>query len=193
VLPEVSFLKPASYQDGHAGYSDPIDEQNFLIREINQIQSSPAWADTAIVVTYDDSDGWYDHMPAPISNGSQGAADSAHCQSKVALGGRQDRCGPGPRLPLLVISPWAKPNFIDRVPTEQASIVSFIEQNWGLGTIGGDSFDQRAIGGPSGKPLGNLFDFNRRSSPKVLLAPNGSYLSGGDRRPPVKWRPLGSR
>jgi phospholipase C len=193
VLPEVSFLKPASYQDGHAGYSDPIDEQNFLIREINQIQSSPAWADTAIVVTYDDSDGWYDHMPAPISNGSQGAADSAHCQSKVALGGRQDRCGPGPRLPLLVISPWAKPNFIDRVPSEQASILSFIEQNWGLGTIGGDSFDQRAIGGPSGKPLGNLFDFSRRSSPKVLLAPNGSYLSGGDRRPPVKWRPLGSR
>ena len=63
-LPAVSFLKAAEYQDGHAGYSDPIDEQHFLVNEINAIQKSPEWKDTAVVIAYDDSDGWYDHVDA---------------------------------------------------------------------------------------------------------------------------------
>ena len=69
-LPSVSFLKAAEYQDGHAGYSDPVDEQHFLVEQINAIQKSPQWKDTAIVVAYDDSDGWYDHAYAKPLNGS---------------------------------------------------------------------------------------------------------------------------
>ncbi|HEY5989228.1 MAG TPA: alkaline phosphatase family protein [Streptosporangiaceae bacterium] len=69
-LPAVSFLKAAAYQDGHPGYSDPIDEQHFLVDTINAIQSSPFWRNTAIVVTYDDSDGWYDHVMPPVVNSS---------------------------------------------------------------------------------------------------------------------------
>jgi phospholipase C len=56
-LPAVSYLKAAEYQDGHAGYSDPIDEQHFLVNTINQTELSRFWPSTAIVVTYDDSDG----------------------------------------------------------------------------------------------------------------------------------------
>jgi phospholipase C len=62
-MPAVSFLKAKAFQDGHAGYSNPIDEQTFLVNTINQIQKSRDWRSTAIVVTYDDSDGWYDHQP----------------------------------------------------------------------------------------------------------------------------------
>ena len=64
-LPAVSYLKAPKYQDGHAGYSDPLDEQTWLADTINQLQSLPTWRSTAVVVTYDDSDGWYDHVLGP--------------------------------------------------------------------------------------------------------------------------------
>jgi phospholipase C len=67
----------------------------------------------------------------------------------------EDRCGYGPRLPLLVISPFAKRNFVDDSITSQTSILRFIEDNWSLGRIGNQSFD--VISGS----LNNLFDFSR--------------------------------
>ena len=91
-LPAVSFVKAGEYQDGHAGYSDPVDEQHFLVKQINAIQSSPQWRSTAIVVAYDDSDGWYDHVVAAPRNGSKDtstgsngkATDSPACQKGPA-------------------------------------------------------------------------------------------------------------
>src|SRR6516164_2275739 len=91
-MPAVSFLKAAEYQDGHPGYSDPLDEQTFLVKTINQIEQSNFWKSTAIVVTYDDSDGWYDHQPPVIVNGSNTSADTAICSSApVFLGGILNR------------------------------------------------------------------------------------------------------
>ncbi len=75
-LPSVSFLKPPAYQNGHAGYSDPLDEQQFLVNTINHLQRLPEWRDMAIVVTYDDSDGWYDHKPSPIVSSSTTPEDA---------------------------------------------------------------------------------------------------------------------
>src|SRR5260370_27325957 len=69
-LPAVSFLKAAAFEDGHAGYSDPIDEQHFLVRVINALQKSPEWSETAVIILYDDSDGWYDHQMPPVVNSS---------------------------------------------------------------------------------------------------------------------------
>lgn len=158
-LPAVSFLKAASFQDGHAGYSNPLDEQTFLVNTINQLEKTPDWKDTAVVIAYDDSDGWYDHVMSPISNQSQSSFDALSdpglCGTKTpALGGYQDRCGYGPRLPLLVISPYARHNFVDNTLTDQSSILRFIEDNWKLGRIGDGSFDQIA-----GSML-NMFDFS---------------------------------
>ena len=65
-LPSVSFLKAPAYQDGHAGYSDPIDEQTFLVNTINKLQERPEWNSTAVIIAYDDSDGWYDHVMPPL-------------------------------------------------------------------------------------------------------------------------------
>ena len=61
-MPAVSYLKAPEYEDGHAGYSDPLDEQRFIVDEVNMIEQSKDWANTAIVLAYDDSDGWYDHQ-----------------------------------------------------------------------------------------------------------------------------------
>ena len=65
-FPAVSYLKAPGFQDGHAGYSDPIDEQQFVVHVINFLQSQPAWSSTAVVIAYDDSDGWYDHQMPPL-------------------------------------------------------------------------------------------------------------------------------
>lgn len=138
-MPSVSYLKAPMAQDGHAGYSDPIDEQKFIVDTINKLQKTPEWKDTAVVLAYDDSDGWYDHALA-TSNGQ--TVDSG-------------KAGYGPRLPLLVISPYAKSNFVDHTLTDQSSILKFIEDNWNLGRIGGTSLDAKA------GSLENMFDFTK--------------------------------
>ncbi|MGI8697121.1 MAG: phospholipase C [Mycobacteriales bacterium] len=170
-LPEVSFLKAGEYQDGHAGYSDPLDEQTFLANTINHLQLLPQWKDTAVVIAYDDSDGWYDHQIGPIVNHSADPANDAlsgdgMCGTPTA-GAYPDRCGYGPRLPLLVISPYSKRNYVDSAVTDQSSILKFIESNWSLGQIGNQSFDRLA------GPINGMFDFAKRGSTKpVLLDPS---------------------
>ena len=169
-LPAVSFLKAPGYQDGHAAYSDPIDEQEFLVKEINALEQSPDWKSTAVVISYDDSDGWYDHQMSPIVNPGNSVSDTAICTSTQVqpLGSEQARCGYGPRLPLLVISPWAKSNSVDGTMTDQSSIIKFVEDNWQLGSVDPDSFDTVA------NDLSGLFDFSSHKAPnahRLLLDP----------------------
>jgi len=167
-MPAVSFLKAGMFQDGHAAYSDPVDEQNFVTKTINQIQQSKNWDNTAVVLAYDDSDGWYDHVAAQPKNASIGTDDAAWCLNAAAngvpaAGGYADRCGPGPRQPLVVISPFAKKNFVDHTETDQASILRFIEDNWHTGTIGDSSADATA------GSMNAMFNFHHERNDKVLL------------------------
>jgi phospholipase C len=169
-LPAVSLLKPPAYQNAHAGYSDPLDEQRFLVDTMNHLQTLPEWRDMAIVVTYDDSDGWYDHKPSPIVEASATADDALNgpgrCGDPAAAPvAYQGRCGHGPRLPLLVISPYARTNFVDHTLTDQTSILRFIEDNWGTGRIGDHSFDERA------GALTGMFDFTGSAQPTLALDP----------------------
>jgi phospholipase C len=172
-FPAVSVLKAPAFQDGHAGYSNPLDEQNFVVSVLNFLQTQPDWNSTAVVIMYDDSDGWYDHQMSPILNQSHGSQDALSgvglCGSAAdstslpgvdpvknphALG----RCGYGPRQPLLVVSPWARRNFVDHSITDQSSIIRFVEDNWLNGQrIGQGSFD--AIAGP----INGMFDFSQNS------------------------------
>jgi phospholipase C len=155
-LPAVSFLKAPGFQDGHAAYSDPIDEQRFVVDQINALQKTPDWKSTAVVVAYDDSDGWYDHVFSGVSNPSNTVADAltgtGMCGTGTPVAGQQGRCGFGPRQPLLVISPWSKQNYVDHTLTDQSSITRFVEDNWGLSRITG-SMDANA------GSLDGMFDF----------------------------------
>ena len=171
-LPAVSFLKASGYQDGHAGYSDPIDEQEFLVKEINALELSPDWKSTAIVIAYDDSDGWYDHQASSIVNPGNSVADTTMCAGDgMPFAGEQGRCGYGPRLPLLVVSPWAKSNAVDSTRTDQSSIIRFVEDNWGLSRIAG-SFDSVA------GSLNGMFDFGAKKGQGNAYgnAPNSTPL-----------------
>jgi len=189
-FPAVSYLKAPGYQDAHAGYSDPLDEQTFVVTVINFLQQQRDWASTAVVIAYDDSDGWYDHQIGAIVNQSSTDADAltgpnACGNGATALPGvnpktahAQGRCGYGPRLPLLVISPWAKQNYVDHKLTDQTSILRFVEDNWlGGERIGQGSFDSIAGG------IDHMFDFTHASpfgeSPYILDPSTGEVVSGG--------------
>jgi phospholipase C len=170
-LPAVSFLKAAAYQDGHAGYSDPLDEQAYVTSVINAIQKSPDWRDTAIVINYDDSDGWYDHLAPTIVNPSSDPAHDAlngtACgNGGTPQGGFQDRCGYSQRLPMIVISPYARQNYVDSTLTDQTSITRFIEDNWlGGQRVGNGSMD--ALAGT----LGSMFSWSHPDFQPLFLNP----------------------
>jgi phospholipase C len=170
-FPEVVFLKAPGFQDGHAGYSDPLAEQTFVVNAINRMQQTPEWKNTAVIIAYDDSDGWYDHQMGPIITPSQTLADTLTGPGQCGnpkQGAIQGQCGLGPRLPLLVISPWAKRNFVDSTTTDQSSIIRFIEDNWGTGRVSSTSADNRA------GTLFNMFDFRREGGEnrKLFLNPS---------------------
>ncbi|MGO9059427.1 MAG: alkaline phosphatase family protein, partial [Candidatus Binataceae bacterium] len=147
--------------------------QEFLVNTINTIEKSPFWKSTAIIINWDDSDGWYDHQMSPIINSSAvfNASDTKNsdqingpgkCGNGTPVKDEsgnviQGRCGYGPRIPLLVISPFAKENFVDHTLTDQSSILRFIEDNWGTASIGNGSFD--AVAGS----LNNMFDFGNHA------------------------------
>jgi phospholipase C len=209
-LPSVSYLKAPKYQNAHPSNSDPLLEQVFLVNVLNALQQSPFWRETAVIINYDDSDGWYDHVVGPVVNHStnlnvalggdnsdsnandsfipnvplsisivpanaDNIATSGVCgPAPVGAPPGAGRCGYGPRLPFIVISPWAKTNFIDHTVTDQTSSLRFIEANWNLGfidgatlqpgqTLGSFSFDQFA-----GSIL-NMFDFDNQPNTKPLI------------------------
>ncbi len=168
-LPAVSFLKAKKAQDGHAGYSSPLDEQGFLVDTINMLQTLPEWSSTAVIVAYDDSDGWYDHQMGPIMKQSMSGKDALNgpglCGS-TNTDGVAGRCGYGPRLPLLVISPYSRENVVDSTLTDQTSILRFIENNWNTGTVSSNSFENIA------GPLRNMFDFHKQRTDKLFLDPS---------------------
>jgi phospholipase C len=192
-MPAVSFLKAPGYQDAHAGYSDPLDEQAFVVQVINFLETRPEWKSTAVVISYDDSDGWYDHQMSPIVNQSQTAADAltgpGQCGSSTVttLAGvnaehAQGRCGYGPRIPLMVISPWAKKNYVDHTITDQSSILRFIEDNWLGGQRITGSFD--ALAGP----LNGMFDFRNARNGGLFLLDQNSGLVLVDQVEDHDWR-----
>ena len=170
-LPAVSYLKANRAQDGHPSNSSPLDEQVFITTTINFLQTLPDWESTAVIIAWDDSDGWYDHVMPPIVNQSTSTADAltapgACGNGSGSLEAQQARCGYGPRLPFLVVSPYAKKNFVDHTLTDQSSVVRFIEENCELPQIGNGSFDQIA------GSIENMFDFNNQRTDKVVINPS---------------------
>ena len=131
-LPAVSFVKPSGGEDEHPGSSDVLRSESHAVDLINAVLNGPDWKDAVIILTYDENGGFWDHVPPPVI----------------------DKWGPGTRIPFLVISPYAKRNFVSHARISQASIVRFIEDNWlGGERIGGGSFDTSA------GSIMNMFDF----------------------------------
>ena len=167
-LPSVSYLKGTTAQSGHPGESDPLDEQQFIVNEVNQIEQSKYWSSTAIVITYDDSDGWYDSAAPKIVNGSDNSSiDTAMCESAPVVAGKNSGdCGYGQRLPMVVISPYTRSNYVSNNLTDTTSVVKFIEDNWLSGERIPGSYD--SISGSLDARNG-LLDFNTKPNDNRLI------------------------
>jgi hypothetical protein len=83
-----SVILPA-FEDGHPSNSDPLDEQDVVVRILNALQNLNEWDSTAVIIAYDDSDGWYDHVMPPIVSRSATTADALNsagiCGASVAV------------------------------------------------------------------------------------------------------------
>jgi len=113
-LPAVSFIKPLGMNNEHAGYADILTGENHTVQLINAVRNGPNWKDAAIIITYDENGGFWDHVPPP----------------------KIDKWGPGTRVPALIISPFAKKGFVDHTQMETVSILTFIEKRFGLTALG---------------------------------------------------------
>jgi phospholipase C len=147
-LPAVSFLKPGN-DDGHPAYSTLAGFESFTARAIAAVQANKKlWQSTAIFVTMDEGGGYY---------------DSGYIQPVSFF-------GDGPRIPMIVVSPYARRGFVDHTYTDHVSILKFIEANWGLSPLTSYSEDNLpnpapGVYVPHNKPaIGNLMtEFNFRS------------------------------
>ena len=121
-LAAVSWVIPSSPNSDHAGSPSTTGGPSWVASIVNAIGNSSYWANTAIVVTWDDWGGWYDHVPPPqvIDNGTSWGSGYVY----------------GFRVPLLVISAYAKSAYISHVTHDFGSILKFIEQNFHLPSLG---------------------------------------------------------
>jgi phospholipase C len=109
-LPAVSFVKPLGEVNEHPGYTNVLDGERHTEELINAVRNGPDWKNTAIIITYDEHGGFWDHVAPPVV----------------------DRWGPGARVPTLIISPFARVGFIDHRQYDTSSILAFIEHRWSL-------------------------------------------------------------
>ena len=128
-LPAVVFYKPQGNLNQHSGYTDVMSGDAHIADVVAALQKSPQWPHMAIIVTYDENGGYWDHVAPP----------------------KGDRWGPGNRIPTLMISPFAKKHYVDHRYYDTTSILKFITQRFGLEPLLG----VRANAGD----LSNAFEF----------------------------------
>jgi phospholipase C len=130
-LPSVSFVKPIGELNEHPGYANVADGETHAIEIIDAVRQGPNWKDTAIIITYDENGGFWDHVAPPVV----------------------DENGPGTRVPTIVVSAFAKKHFIDATVYDTTSILATIEHRWGL-----DPLSSRDANAPD---LAKAFDFKQ--------------------------------
>lgn len=149
-LPAVTWLVNQDLNDEHPNIGGICAGENWTVGYINQVMESEYWKDTAILFTMDDFGGWYDHVAPPRQYG----------------GDTKNPYGLGFRLPLIVISPYAKKSFVFKETAEQASIPRFIEKIFDLKTL--HSIDPAAQDEGANDLLG-AFDFTQPPQPPLVL------------------------
>jgi phospholipase C len=160
-LAQVSWVIPNGTNSDHAGSVNTTGGPSWVASIVNAVGNSPYWADTAIVITWDDWGGWYDHVAPPaISDGSSWGSGYVY----------------GFRVPLIVVSPYAKAGHISHVNHDFGSILNLIEKTFGLASLG--YADAHA------DDLSDCFDFTQKPLAfKTINAPEDAAHFLNDRSP----------
>ncbi|HYM78977.1 MAG TPA: alkaline phosphatase family protein [Candidatus Dormibacteraeota bacterium] len=162
-LPTVSWVIPSSPNSDHAGSTGTTGGPSWVASIVNAIGGSPYWANTAIIVTWDDWGGWYDHVaPKLINDGTSWGSGYVY----------------GFRVPLIVISPYAKPAYISHVNHDFGSVLKFIEDTFGLQSLG--------YADATADDLSDCFNFNQAPLIfKTINAPLPASHFLRDKTPPA--------
>lgn len=153
-LPGVSYI--VSSGDSERPPEKPARGEAFVRSLLNALMQSGAWARSAVILTYDDSGGWYDHVPPPtITPNGSASSGLAQAQADQQL---------GLRVPTLLISPFAKASYVDHEQTDTTSILRFIEQNWNLAPL--TARDATAAN------LTGALNLNQAPHPAAVVTPN---------------------
>ncbi len=118
-LPQVVFYKPSGRNNQHPSYTDLASGDEHISDLLAKLKNSPQWKRMAIVVTYDENGGYWDHAPPPSGPGWS------------------DRWGPGTRIPALVVSPLAKRGYVDKTIYDTTSVIKLISRRFGLDPLPG--------------------------------------------------------
>jgi len=118
-LPQVTFFKPAGRYTEHPSYTDVESGDEHIAALLYRLRKSPQWPTMAVIVTYDENGGFWDHVPPPSGPGWG------------------DRWGPGSRVPAIVVSPFARRGYVDKTPYDTTSILKFITRRFGLEPLPG--------------------------------------------------------
>jgi phospholipase C len=118
-LPQVSFFKPAGRYTEHPSYTDVLSGDEHIALVLERLRKSPQWPRIAVLVTYDENGGFWDHVPPPSGPGWG------------------DRWGPGSRIPAIVVSPFARHGWVDKTRYDTTSILKFITERFGLEPLPG--------------------------------------------------------
>jgi phospholipase C len=168
-LPTVSWIIPGDWQPPSPPFpsiyanqsvsehppAPPDAGMDYVAYLVNQVMESPYWSSTAIVITWDDYGGFYDNVPPPVI----------------------DAYGDGFRVPTLVISPWAKPGYIDNTQYDFASMLRLAEAIFNLPILGGSG-----MRGAKANDMMNSFDFNQ--APLAPLIEPADYVAQSPLYPP---------
>jgi phospholipase C len=120
VDPNVTVIQDFAGNDDHGSYSDSQISESMVAATINAIANSPYWSQSAIIVTYDESDGFFDHQPEQFRTyGPDGQPETG-----------------GPRIPLMVISPYSVTHGVSHYYSEHSSVIRFVEELEGLVPLG---------------------------------------------------------
>ena len=130
-FPQVAFFKPVGSKNQHPGYSTVSEADTEIKEVVDAIRNSKIWSSTAIIITYDEYGGFWDHVAPPEG----------------------DRWGPGTRIPAIIVSPFAKKAYIDHTSYDTTSILKLIETRFNLKPLG--DRDAHANG------LQGAFDFEK--------------------------------
>lgn len=155
---------PTGSDSDHAGANNGSGP-SWVASVVNAIGNSSYWKNTAIIITWDDWGGWYDHVPPP----------------SVLVNCSQWGCGYvyGFRVPLIVVSPYAKTKYISHVNHDFGSILNFVEKTFGLSSLG-------YADAATADDLSDCFDLQQSPMPfQVIAAPLGADYFLHDPNPPT--------
>ncbi|MGB8908652.1 MAG: alkaline phosphatase family protein [Candidatus Cybelea sp.] len=130
-LADVSWVIPDGVDSDHSGFGSTDKGPSWVASVVNAIGGSQYWSSTAIIIVWDDWGGWYDHVPPP----------------------QLDYAGLGFRVPMILVSPYAKQGYVSHTQYEFGSVIKFVEDVWNLGRLG--TTDQRA------NSIDDMFNFDQ--------------------------------